>query len=439
MRRSSILLATVLTSFWLGSTQAEDLLEVYELAAQSDPVLRAEVAGQLANKEAVPQAKAGLLPSINLSAGTNYNDLRNTDNFNTNSASIDLVQPLYRRDRYYQYQQAGSFSNQADARLEAVRQDLIIRTAEGYFALLDAEVELGFRIAEKNAIGRQLEQAQRRFEVGLVTITDVYEAQARYDRAAADEIIARNDRADAREALRQLTGRDIGSIEFLSSDLPLTIADPHDVEIWVAEALASNPQAMAGRYALEVAEAEIEVQRSGHYPNLDAIASYFEDNTGAPGGFDLEGGSIGLQLQVPIYAGGAVVSRTREATYLRDQAQEQVDEILRDIERQTRDAFRNLDATVSFVQAVSQAVISTQSGYDATQAGFDVGTRTIVDVLNSQRDLLSARRDYEVARNAHVLNRLRLKQAAGNLTYMDVEEINAFLQPQRYDWLSFDD
>lgn len=439
MRRSSILLAPLVMGLWLGSARAEDLLQVYQLAAQSDPVLQAEEARLLADKESVPQARAGLLPSINLSASTNYNDLRDSDNFNTNNAAIDLVQPLYRRDRYYQYQQAGSFSNRADARLEAVRQDLIIRTAERYFALLDATVELGFRVADKNAIGRQLEQAQRRFEVGLVTITDVYEAQARYDLAASDEIIARNDRADAREALRQLTGKNIASIEFLSPDLPLSVADPHDVEVWVTEALASNPQAVAGRYALEVAEAEIEVQRSGHYPSVDAIASYFDDNTGAPGGLDLEGGSIGLQLQLPIYAGGGVVSRTREATYLRDEAKEQLEEILRNIERQTRDAFRNLDATVSFVQAVSQAVVSNQSAYDATQAGFDVGTRTIVDVLNSQRDLLSARRDYEVARNSHVLNRLRLKQAAGNLVYMDVEEINAFLQPKRYDWLSFDE
>jgi outer membrane protein len=363
--------------------------------------------------------------------------LRRNENFNTNNAEISLVQPVYRRDRLYLYQQAGSVVSQADAQLEAARQDLIIRTAEGYFGLLDAEVELGFRVAEKNAIARQLEQAQRRFEVGLVTITDVYEAQARYDRAAADEIISRNDRSDAQEALRQIAGQSVTSIEFLSADLPLMTADPHDVEAWVAEALARNPQVQAGRYAVDVARSEIEVQRSGHYPNVDAVASYFDDNTGAPGGQDLEGGSLGLQLQLPIDVGGGVRSRTREAVHRRDQAQEQLEEITRSIERQTRDAFRNLDATVSFVQAVSQAVVSTQSGFEATQAGFDVGTRTIVDVLNSERDLLASRRDYEVARNAHLLNRLRLRQAAGTLGYNDVQEINAYLQPKRYDWLSY--
>jgi outer membrane protein len=436
MRRTALLFAVVLGSLGMAAVQAEDLLEVYQLAAESDPTVRAQVASELANREALPQARAGLLPSLSVSANTNYNSLRANDDFNTNNASINLVQPLYRRDRLYQYDQAGSIVSQAEAQLEAVRQDLVIRAAEGYFRLLDAEVEVGFRVADKNAIARQLEQAQRRFEVGLVTITDVYEAQARYDRAAADEIIARNDRSDAQEALRQLTGQGIRTIEFLSADMPLMTADPHDVEAWVSEAMEKNPQVIAGRYAVEAAGSQIEVQRSGHFPNVDAIASYFDDNTNAPNGLDLEGASLGLQLELPIDVGGGVRSRTREAVYLRDQAREQLDELNRSVERQTRDAFRNLDATVSFVRAVSQAVVSNQSGFEATQAGFDVGTRTIVDVLNSQRDLLSAKRDYEVARNQHLLNRLRLKQAAGTVNYVDVEEINTYLQPKRYDWLS---
>ena len=429
--RAIIVLLAVLAGPHAG---AENLLEVYTLAASSDPQLRAAAARRSAELEAKPQARAGLLPNLGVRANTTYNNL-NTDNFNTNNYSFELSQPLYDRGAWRRFGQSGYVVDRADSDFEVSTQELILRSAERYFGFLDNEVEVAFRGADKRALERQLEQAQRRFDVGLVTITDVLDAQARRDRAIADEIIAVNDRSDAREALRELTGRDIPRVDYLKPDMPLMAADPHDVDVWVREALDASPLIASARSNVDVASEEIEVQRSGHYPTVDAVATYFDDNSGARLARDLNGATIGLRFNMSLYSGGAVSSRTREAVDRREIAREQLDEVTRQVERGTRDAFRNLDATISFVQAVAQTVISGKSAFEATTAGYEVGTRTIVDLLNAQRDLLRQQRDLEVARNAHVLNRLRLKFAAGNLTVADVDGINQYLWNKPYDWL----
>lgn len=432
------LLSLLLCCCAVQPTTAADLLEVYALALASDPQLRAADARRLAELESRPQAKANLLPDVRLSADVSQSNLRrdgDREQFGTSGYTFRLSQPVYDRGAWRRFGQSEYIVNRANFDYAFEEQDLIFRTAERYFAFLDAEVEVGFRGADKRALEGQLEQAQRRFDVGLVTITDVLDAQARLDRAVADEIIAVNERSDAREALRQLTGRDIQQVSFIKEDMPLMTAEPHDVDLWVQQALQTNPLIESARNSVEVAAEEIEIQKSGHYPTVDAVASYFDDRSGARNAIDLDGGTIGLQLNLSLYAGGAVLSRTREAAQRRELAREQLDEIGRRVERETRDAFRNLDATISFVRAVEQTVKSSSSAFEATNAGYEVGTRTIVDLLNSQRDLLLQQRDYEVARNAHLINRLRLKLAAGNLSVGDIEEINPFLEPKPYKWL----
>lgn len=417
---------------------AEDLMDVYALALASDPQLRAANARRNAEIESRPQARAGLLPDLSLSADVNQNNIRrdgDRSQFGTSGYSFRLAQPVYDRAAWHRFGQSKHIVDRANSDYEFQRQDLILRTAEGYFAFLDAEVEVGFRGADKRALEGQLEQAQRRFDVGLVTITDVLDAQARLDRAVADEIIAVNTRSDASEALRELTGRYIDRVSYLKPDMPLMTAEPHDVEQWVNEAVDTNPLIVAAKADVEAASEEIEVQRSGHFPTVDAVATYLDDRSGAPNAADLDGGTIGLQFNMSLYAGGAVNSRTRQAAERRQATFERLDEVTRRVERETRDAFRNLDATISFVRAVDQTVKSGRSAFEATTAGYEVGTRTIVDVLNAQRDLLRQQRDYEVARNAHLINRLRLKLAAGNLVIEDLEEINPYLQPKPYTWL----
>ncbi len=436
MRSASKLMTALLASLLpMQLVMAEDLLTVYQLAVSSDPILRGADAERRARLENEPQAMAELLPRVDLFGDTNYLNFKNSDGYNTNNLTISARQPIFRLDRMKRLARSKFEVAEAEYQYDSVEQELIIRTADAYFGLLDTEVEVAFTIADKKAIGRQLEQAQRRFEVGLVTITDVYEAQARYDRAIANEILAVNERADAQEALRQLTGQAIPSVFFLSQDLPLVTAEPHDVEVWVEEARRNNPTVLAARANVDAAGEEIEVQRAANYPSVDAVASYINDNSNAPLARDLDGGVIGLELSLNLFAGGGIASRTRQAADLRERSLEGMERSIRSAERQTRDAFRNLDATISFVNAVDQTVISSRSAAEATQAGFDVGTRTIVDVLDAERDLLLAQRDYEIARNAHVLSRLELKQAAGNLSGEDLALLNRYLTPQPYEWL----
>ncbi len=420
----------------VGSAAAEDLLEVYRYAAESDPILREAAASRLAQREAEPQAKADLLPSLDFSARVDENIIDDSENFNTNRFEFRLSQTIYNRDRFYRLSRSRFVVKQADADYYAAEQDLILRTAERYFGFLDSDVEVTFRIADKRAVARQLEQAQRRFEVGLVTITDVLDAQARLDQAIADEVVAVNDRADAREALRELTEQEFRRLSVLSPALPLVRAEPHDVDAWVQLSLDRNPGLIAQRNSVKVANEEVQIQRSGHYPTLDAVASYFDDNSDAPNADDIKGGTIGFRLNLPIYTGGAVVSRTRQAVQTREEQRERLETQTRNVERRTRDAFRDLDATIAFVNAISRTVDSNESAFEATEAGYQVGTRTIVDLLNSQRDLLRSQRDYEVARNAHVTSRLRLQGAAGIITVADLEDINRFLQVEPYEWIS---
>lgn len=418
---------------------AANLAEVYDLATRNDPLLKAAAASRLAALEAKPQSRALLYPSLNFSAS--YDRTREdvkestlggvgTSTFNSSVYALALNQPLFNRDYFVRLRQADATVAQADAAYRAVEQALIVRVAEAYFDLLAAYDNLDFARAEKNAIEQQLEQAKQRFDVGLIAITDVHEAQAAFDLAKAREIVASNRLASSQEALYEITAQTIDAVAPLGARIPLAKPDPADIEHWGRLALEQNFSLLAAQFAEQSARDEVSRQRAGHYPTLDLTASLSRANEdgGVSGDTDVEDRAVGLLFKLPLYAGGAVNSRTREAAYRLTQAREDLEGARRATLRQARDAYLAVVAAINSVTALDQARISAQSALDATQAGFEVGTRTTVDVLAAQRDLYAAEREYAAARYAYILNLLRLKQASGLLAPEDMAEINRWLE-----------
>jgi len=413
---------------------ADDLLSVYELALQADPQYQAAIAAHQAALEVAPQSRAALLPSIGISGLVSRDryDPRNSDDtsYATNQTySVGLRQAIYQRASLLQLEQADSSIAQANAQLSAAQQDLLVRVATRYFLVLGAQDNLEFVQADKEAIGRTLEQAQKRFEVGLAAITDTLDARARYDIAVSDEINAGKLLDDAREALRELTGELPVAPEILQSEIPLLMPEPASQDQWVTAAMEQNPLLLASIAATQVAKQEIQVQNSGHYPSLDMTADYsYRDNQfGGISSLERNDSAVGLELTVPIYQGGLITSRTRQSRYQYTQALEEQEKQRRATERQARDTYRGVISGISKVEALQNAVVSNEKAVEAAEAGFEVGTRSIVDVLDAQRELLRARRDYARSRYDYLLDTLRLKQAAGILAETDLALINNWL------------
>jgi outer membrane protein len=439
MRRHKHLLPVLLLLSGLATilphiATADDLLSVYELALQSDPEYQAAIAAHQAALEVAPQSRAALLPNIGISGIVSRDryDPRNGGDttYATNKTySVGLRQAIYQRASLLQLEQADSIIAQANAQLAAARQDLLLRVATRYFLVLGARDNLEFVQADKAAIGRTLEQAQKRFEVGLAAITDTLDAQARYDISASDEINAEKLLDDAREALRELTGELPVALEILQTEIPLLQPEPADQDQWVTAAIDQNPLLLASMAATQVAKQEIQVQNSGHYPSLDMTADYsYRDNRF--GGFstlERNDSAIGLELTLPLYQGGLITSQTRQSRYQYSQAMEDQEKQLRSTERQARDNYRGVISGISKVESLRNAVVSNEKAVESAQAGFDVGTRSIVDVLDAQRELLRARRDYARSRYDYLLDTLRLKQAAGILSETDLAQINNLL------------
>jgi outer membrane protein len=432
-----LILTAVISSLFLNTLMAEDLLSVYQSALQKDAQYQATLASYLAAKEAKPQARSFLLPQVNASAAyartgqtVTRSDLgdRSSD-FDTRQYGINLNQVIFNKELFIAMDQADLSVAQAEAELEFARQELIVRVAQAYFNVLSAEDTLRFTVAEKKAIGRQLEQAQKRFEVGLIAITDVKEAQANYDGAIAAEITARNDIDIARNALSVIIGGFFGDLGKLSQRMQLLTPDPADADQWMEKAMEENLRLIATGLATENAGLGVKRQRAGHYPTLDLSASADQTDLGGGvfGARDTGELSAGVSLNIPIFQGGLVNSRTREAQYTFKQAQEQFTQQRRDIAKLARDSYLNLIAGISSVRALKRAVESSQAAADATQAGFEVGTRTSVDVLISLRSLFQSERNYSVSRYDYLIDTLLLKAAAGILTVADIEHINQWL------------
>lgn len=419
---------------------ADNLLETYVLAAERDPALAAASATRLASLEEKPIARSGYLPSLDLDAGATFNRTRRFGDSDTQSFSLSATQILYSSAVSASIRAADASVAQANAEYIATEQDLIVRVAERYFDVLKAEDDLEFVRAEKQAIGRQLEQATKRYEVGLIAITDVHEAQAQYDLSVAREIAAENQLANALARLREITGQIPKDLQTLGENLDLVTPDPQDVDVWIDVALTNNPLFVAAQHQAEVARENINIQKADRYPVLSAIASHERGrfsgglSSALPGAGEpdrtLADTVFGVQMQMSLLQGGAISARTRQAEYQYAASQEQVEAIRREVERQTSDAYRAVLTTISRVKALGQAVVSNQSALRATEAGFEVGTRTIVDVLDAIRDLLLAERDFRAERYNYLLATLALQQAVGGLSLEDVELVNAWLVPR---------
>lgn len=431
MTKSHCFLIVMILGFSYSNSGAEGLLEAYQQAAASDPQLLQAAANRQARQEAKPQARALQLPSISANASVSRNHLDETSgdaDFTSNSRSISLNQSLYNRGNRVRVRQADITVQQADIDYRTAEQDLVLRVAQRYFDVLSAQDDRTFTEAEKSAIERQLEQAKRRFEVGLITITDVQEAQARFDASVAAEIDAINQVADTKEALHEVTGQFYDQLRILSERMPLTPPEPADPQQWVDNALQNSPILLSAALAADNARENIDLQRSDRYPTVDLNTSYSGNDSGAS---DSRGGAVGLQFSVPIYLGGSITSRTREAAFQHEAAKEFLEQQQRATVRQIRDAYRGIEASISRIKALDQSRISSKSALEATEAGFEVGTRTIVDVLDAQRDLFSAERNYSQARYAYILNRLSLSQAAGEIGEADIELIETWLDNAR--------
>lgn len=429
----------MLVCFGAMSAGAADLLELLRKAQASDAAYSAARASWQAAQEKLPQGLALLLPSASLSANTQYNDrtidFRNntsTDGrFNSNSIGVSVSQPLYRPQNRIQYEQAKVQVAQSDYQLSLALQDLILRMSQAYFDILLAQDNVEFAGAQKKAIGEQLAQAKRNFEVGTATITDTHEAQARYDLVTAQEIAAQNELESKKRALQQIIGDDAPPISPLGQKFALVPPEPSGMDAWVEMALETSLQVRVQRYAEEFAAKEVERNRLAHHPTLDVVGSYTDSGTGSGQlggvGNDIRTGVVGLQLALPIYQGGAVNSRVREAQANLEKARQDLETARRTAALNTRQAFLGMTSGIAQVNALQSAVTSTQSQLESTRLGQEVGVRTGVDVLNAQQQLYSARRDLAQARYNYILSSLRLRAAAGRLDDSDIERVNQWL------------
>ena len=421
---------------------AENLHEVYQMAERSDPQYKQVEAAYQATLEARPQAISRLLPDVNLSANTVRNDQTISSSFviggsgsgdsfvfNSHGYSLNLNQPLFRWDRFLQFRQTDSIIEQSNAELLAAKQELIVRVSQAYFDLLAAHDNLEFARAEKRSLSRQLDQAKQRFEVGLTAITDVQEAQAGYDRAVASEIAAENNIDNTSEELREIIGVYLTDFSSLGESMPLLTPEPDSIDDWTTMALEQSLNVIAAVYAVDTARDEIKIRQAGHFPTLDLSAGTgYNKSGGRFGASKVHGTDVGLQLQVPIFQGGFVNSRTREAVQLLDQQLQRLEQARRTAQSDTRQAYLGVISGISQVKAFKQALVSSETALQATEAGFEVGTRTAVDVVVSQRALLQARRDYAQSRYDYLLDTIRLKRAAGILSSEDLISIGKWFE-----------
>ncbi len=410
---------------------AEDLMQTYELARQGDPGLAiAESQRQIAREGSV-QARAGLLPAVNGSVdfGRGYNAGSSIRGSNR-SYGASLGQSVFNWSTINQYRSARENDAAGGYDLDAANDDLIVRTADAYFRVLEATETLAAAEAAEEAFQKQFDYADKRLEVGLAPITAVHEARAQYDSARANTILVRNALKDAFEALAEITGQPIAALKALPDDFTPELPAGGDAESWVATAVERNPTLQASGHAVRAAEHGVQTARGGHLPSLSLNAGY-NNNTiwdNQPGLADRdEGHSLGLRLSVPIFAGGATQSGVREAIARRDIAQDQDEQIKRAIVRNTRNAYQSLVAGVSEIEARRLALVSAQSAYEASQVGLEVGTRTVIDVLINQQNLFAARQNYAAAKYNYLRSRLGLEQAAGSLEAATVQDINRLL------------
>lgn len=439
----SSLIIAITSTLSSANVHADDLLSVYQQALLNDPVVLKAQAQFMIVKEDIVQARSTLLPQINLSGGyaTGEQEAYDTSltvynqEFSSLTYGANLNMQLYHHDSWLRLGNAEKAAHQSDLAYQVAKQDLIIRVTQAYFNLLSAKDDLVFAVAEKEAISRQLEQTKQRFSVGLTAITDVYEAQAQYDNAVTEEIRSENAIFQAEEELRVITNAYPKNVSVLNTKRFSTrTPEPSSADEWQVTAEAKNLDLITAKVGIDIAQENINIARAGHYPTIDFGANYSGDDdestissvtTDAP---NVNGYSVGVQLNVPIYSGGAIQSSVRQAQNGFVLASQDLLLAHRNVVRTTRNSYNTVIAAISAIKAFEQSVLSAQKALEATEAGFEVGTRTIVDVLDSTRNLYNAKRNLSSTRYSYIQNVLVLKRAAGTITDEDITSINSGLK-----------
>jgi outer membrane protein len=416
----------------------QTLLDVYHQALANDPTLASALSANKAAQEIIEQGKALYRPIINFttSASNSRTDItflnRNIPggraNFDTYRAGFEARQPIYRKQNLVQMDQAKTQVSQADKQYNLSQQALILRATEAYFQVLIAQDQIGLIQAQKAAILSQLAQAKASFEIGTLTITDVNEAQARYDLTVAQEVAAINEHEIAKRAVQAITGEIPESLARIKTDINV-VPLQQSMADWQEIARENNLNIQIQQETLALAEQEIQRANAGHLPTLDLVASYTDSLiNGSPTPFNagnqLKIATIGLQLDIPLYQGGAISSQARQAVYNKQRAQDDLDFARRQTDLEAQRAFLNLNTSIAQVKAFEQALISSQSQLDSTSLGYEVGVRNSVDVLNAQQQMFAARRDLLQARYNYLVNIIRLKASAGLVSEADLVEIN---------------
>ncbi|HEX8012236.1 MAG TPA: TolC family outer membrane protein [Casimicrobiaceae bacterium] len=446
MLKHTLIALGVLLGATLQPAVAEDLLQIYRDAVANDPTLASARASWEATKEVVPQARAGLLPSVTLVGNANrqnfYEKLHTdpslsvTENFPAYDYTVSASQPLYRKQNLVALDQARQAVSQSDYVLASARQDLIVRVAQAYLDILLARFNIELTESQKAAVSENLAQAKRNFEVGTATITDTNDAQAKYDQIVAQEIATRNDLDNKLAAMRAIIGRTPKELKRFAGKFLPQLPTPSSLEAWIDAAVRDNLQVRIAQAGYDIAALEVERQRAGHYPTLDLVASFNQAYAGATPSVsssvasianDSRSAVIGVQLNLPLYLGGSIDSKVRQAVANQEKARQDLEAGRRSAQLAAQNAFSGVTSGVAQVNALDQAVKSAQVSYDSTKLGLEVGVRTNLDVLNQQQQVFQTRFNLAQAYYNFVINELKLKQAVGTLSEADVEELNRAL------------
>lgn len=434
MKRAVIMLAVTCAA---GAAQAADLLAIYHDAVLNDAKFASARMALDAGREKYTQGRAGLLPVLTLNGSDTYTNVDATlpydrrYGYNTNSYSLQLTQPLFRWQNWVAYKEGELQVSLAEAQYASAQMDLIQRSAQAYFDLLNSQDVLAADTTLKQAAGEQLQLSKKSFEVGTVTVTDVNDAQSRYDLAAALEIAAQNDVNVKREALRVLINKEPPAIARLRADMQLSMPEPADPEQWSQAALKGNLDVQAQQFTQEIASREVERSRAAHLPTVDAVGSYTRYHAGATTSslneYRYNTWAVGLQASLPLYQGGNIQSKVRESVALAEKAKNDLETVRRTASQAARQSYLGVTSGVAQIKGYEAAVVSSQSSLESNKLGYQVGVKINMDVLNAQSQLADARQKLAKARYDTIMAQVKLKSSVGALSEKDLAEINALL------------
>ncbi|MCK4841478.1 MAG: TolC family outer membrane protein [Methylococcales bacterium] len=434
------IIAVIFSCGFFSLLNAQDLVTTYHLALENDPQLKKAYYKQLSVGESKSQSIAQILPTLSVSGNSSRERIDNSkanfqsagiQNYWSHGFTINFSQPIFHLDHWVQLSQSENQIVQVKAEYQAELQTLLIKTTEAYFNVLSAQDNLEFTVSEQKAIERQLKQAKQRFEVGLIAMTDVYEAQSRYDQAIASQIDAANLLDDNKEVVREIIGENEVSLDPIVNEINLLPPTPNNINEWSEIAESNNLNITAAINQAEVNRKAVLIQQFGHAPTLDLVANYGVQDVNSTFGFRGDTQSIGLQLNIPLFQGGMVHSRAKQANFDYQLAKENLIAVKRQVKRQLRNAFRGVISSLNRVKALKATVASAEISLEATQVGFEVGTRTMVDVFTEQSNLYRAKRDYSRSRYDYLINGVKLKQMTSNLTEQDLYLINQYIGHHR--------